>query len=345
MQSAEPLRAAAPSDSRTTPTLLALVLTVALGGVVIWQLRQDWAKDVEWPWALLVVVMILGAFALRRLDPWLPGDPVLARAVVFPARWRRVAGAICVGVALALIAVLVIQLWPDYHQWNGTPQLWLAALVLMVIGAWLIGAVGEASPRAASALTIWRDTPRNRRLEILAFVPILGLAIFLRTYRIESIPPGIYVDETNGGLDALRILEGNGVSPFATGWYETPNGYLYYMAAVFKVLGANWIALKVVSLLPAILTIPAIYLLGRLLFCPITGLASMLLLAVSRWHLSMSRWGWNETAPPFFQVMSIFFLVRGLRDRRALDYALGGLLMGLSVYTYLSSRLAAATIA
>jgi len=67
-------------------------------------------------------------------------------------------------------------------------------------------------------------------------------------------------------------------------------------------------------------------------------------MATSRWHLSMSRWGWNETAPPLFQVLAIFFLIRGLRDRRALDYAISGLISGLMTYTYLSSRLALFTI-
>ncbi|MEP7291746.1 MAG: PA14 domain-containing protein, partial [Chloroflexota bacterium] len=142
----------------------------------------------------------------------------------------------------------------------------------------------------------------------------------------------------------LQMLEGNEASPFATGWYEEPNGFLYYMAAIFKVFGANWISLKLVSLIPSILTIAAIYLLGRLLFGPTAGLFAMLLLAVSRWHMSMSRWGWAITPPPFFQIMAFFFLIRGLRDRRALDYALGGILLSLSVYTYLSSRLAAATL-
>ena len=173
---------------------------------------------------------------------------------------------------------------------------------------------------------------------------ILGLTIFLRTYKLNEIPAGIYVDETNGGLEALYILEGRSVSPFGTGWYGTPNGYIYFMAGMFRLFGANWISLKLVSLIPAILTIPAVYLLGRLLFGPLVGLSAMLLMAVSRWHLSMSRWGWNETAPPLFQVLAFYFLIRGLRDRRVLDFALSGLLTGLMTYTYLSSRLAVVTL-
>lgn len=340
-----PQRVVAPTDTYTARHLLTLGIALAFGGVIVWQLRQPWAKDTLRPWLLLLVAMFAAASALRRLDLWLPGEAVLPRLAAFPARRRRVWGAVCIAAALALTGVVVLRLWPDYRKWQGTPAFWLAALALVLIGAWLVGAVGRGSPRAATALTIWSDTRRNRWLEAIAFVLISALAMFLRTYRLDSIPPGIYVDETNGALDSLYLLEGRPDSPFGTGWYETPGGYLYYMAAVFRLLGANWISLKIVSLIPAILTVPAVYLLGRLMFGQTAGLSAMLLMAVSRWHLSMSRWGWNETAPPLFQVLSFFFLIRGLRDRRALDYAFSGLLMALATYTYLSSRLAAATLA
>ncbi len=341
----KPIKVDAPPDARVLRHLLMLGFACGFGGVIVWQLRQAWAKKELWPWALLVLTMFIGARALRGLEAWLPGAPILPRLAAFPAQRRRAAGAICIGAAFALTGLVVARLWPDYHKWQGTLPFWLAALALALTGAWLMGAVGQRSLRAATALRIWPGTHRNRWLEAVAFILILVLAIFLRTYHLDSIPPGIYVDETNASLDALHILEGRPDSPFGTGWYGTPSGYLYYMAVIFKALGANWTSLKVVSLIPAILTVPAAYLLGRLLFGPSAGLITMLLMAVSRWHLTMSRWGWNETAPPLFQVLSFFFLIRALRDRRALDYALSGLLMGLSVYTYLSSRLAVATLA
>ncbi|HTP00988.1 MAG TPA: PA14 domain-containing protein [Anaerolineales bacterium] len=324
--------------------LLNLAAAVGVGAVAVWLLRQPWAKTVFWPWLVLLFAMFMGAGALRGLELWLPGETLLPRLAAYAGARRRSIGIACFVAAVLAVAWVVLRLWPDYQQWHGTPAVWIAALVLLLLGAWLIGAVGRGSPRAATAISLWKDSRRNRWLELAVFTAIFILAVFLRTYRLDSMPPGIYVDETNGALDALYINEGRDASPFATGWYETPNGYLYYMAGMFRLFGANWYSLKFVSLIPAILTIPAIYLLARLLFGPLAGLSAMLLMAVSRWHLSMSRWGWNETAPPLFQILSFYFLIRGLRDRRALDYALSGMLAGLSVYTYLSSRLAIATL-
>lgn len=340
----QPVRDAAPADTQTRQHILTLALALLLGGIVVWQLRQAWAKDVLWPWFILLIAMFMAAQALRGLELWLPGEPILPRLASFPRPQLLIIASNLVTAAILLTGLIVWRLWPDYHQWHGTPLLWLAALILLLAGAWLLGAVGRGSPRAATALTIWSNSARNRWLEIGAFLLIFALAIFLRTYRLNSIPPGIYVDETNGALDALYILEGRDVSPFGTGWYGTPNGFLYYMAGIFKLFGASWLSLKLVSLIAAILTVPAVYLLGRLMFGPLAGLSAMLLMAVSRWHLSLSRWGWNETAPPLFQILATFFLIRGLRDRRALDYALSGVLAGLSIYTYLSARLALATL-
>src|SRR6266540_2153407 len=248
----QPLRVAAPEDANIRRNLLTLALSLVFGGIVVWQLRQAWAKDVIWPWVFLLAAMFMAAQALRGLELWLPGEPILPRLASFPTAQRLLIGSNCITASFLLTGWIVWRLWPDYHQWHGIPILWLVALTLLLVGTGLIGAVGRGSPRAATALTIWSDSPRNRWLEVIAFLLIFALAIFLRTYRFNSIPPGIYVDETNGALDALYILEGRDVSPFGTGWYGTPNAFLYFMAGIFKLFGATWLSLKLVSLIAAI---------------------------------------------------------------------------------------------
>ncbi len=338
-------RVAAATDTHTAWNLAKLLFSLLLGALMVWVLRQESAKSQPLLWIPFVLAMFGAASALRQMDLWLPGQPILPRLAQVPPRSRDIFGAICIAVAQGLSWLIVQRLLPDYQKlWHGLPALWFGSILLVLFGASILGTVGRGSPRAATASTLWSDSPHNRRLEIMAFILIFALAIFLRTYRIDSLPSGIYVDETNGAIDSLYILEGRSASPFANGWYGTPNGYLYYMAGIFKVLGANWIALKIASLIPAILTVAAIYFLGRLIFGPSAGLMAMLFMAVSRWHLSMSRWGWNETAPPLFQILATFFLIRGLRDRRASDYALSGILLSLSLYTYLSARLVVATL-
>ena len=145
------------------------------------------------------------------------------------------------------------------------------------------------------------------------------------------------MDETNGALDAVKILEGHLPSPFATGWYQVPNAYFYALAGLFKIAGVNFLALKLASIIPAVLTVLALFFLARELWGSLPALCAMLLMAVSCWHLTMSRWGWVEVTAPLLQILAVWFLLRALRLRRTLDYALSGFLTGLAMYTYLSA--------
>ena len=197
-----------------------------------------------------------------------------------------------------------------------------------------LGLVTLAAPRFP------RVTLRvSGRGKIVAVAFVLLLAVLLRIYRLRDLPPGVFIDETNAALDALRILDGERVSPFATGWFETPALYAYYMAGLFRLLGVNFFALRLVSILPGLLTVVAIYPLARRAFGSLSALLSLFLLATARWHIHMSRWGWNELMPPLFQILVAYLLLRGLEREQARDFALAGLALGLSQYTYLAARL------
>ena len=146
-------------------------------------------------------------------------------------------------------------------------------------------------------------------------------------------------------MDALRIFEGRPDSLFGTGWFETPNGFVYLQTLFFRLLGTTFFAIKLQSLLPGILTVLALFFLTRTLFGPRPALFATAFLAFNRWHFNLSRWGWNEVYPPLMQLLSLFFIERGIRRRSYGDWALAGFLLGLGMYTYLSIRLVAVVIA
>ncbi|NOZ51164.1 MAG: hypothetical protein GXP37_14140 [Chloroflexi bacterium] len=173
---------------------------------------------------------------------------------------------------------------------------------------------------------------------------IMAAAIWLRLAHIQQMPPGVFIDETNAALDGLRILEGRPDSLFGTGWFETPNGFVYLQTLFFRLLGTTFVAIKLQSLLPGILTVLALYFLARELFGVRTALFSTAFLAFNRWHFNMSRWGWNELYPPLIMVLSLLFILRGVRRRHWGDWLLAGLLLGLGMYTYLAIRLVVVVI-
>jgi 4-amino-4-deoxy-L-arabinose transferase-like glycosyltransferase len=332
--------------------LLAFAVAAGLAGSLLLRQTKTLEPPALFAWGLLVAAGLAGGWALARGESWL-ADP-LPRPEPAAVRSKRVrlVALLLLSSALLVTALVVPKLWANiYTGWHGTVLPWVAAMAAVLAAGFCLGreqgeglAENELSPRPSrDSGPSWSLGPIPRGLEITLFLCIALLAAFVRLHRIDQIPPGIYVDETNGALDSLYILEGRGDSPFGVGWYGTPNLFAYYMAGLFRLFGANWESLKAVSLIPAWLTVLAIYPLGRLMFGPVAGLAAMAFLATSRWHMTMSRWGWNEVAPPLFQLLGAYFLLRGLRDRRRSDFAIGGLISGLMMYTYLSSRLALAT--
>ncbi|MEI2689010.1 MAG: glycosyltransferase family 39 protein [Anaerolineae bacterium] len=326
----------------TSPLPAAVILIIAfflaIQGVQL--LYPPGYDAVGWLW--LVAAAGLAAFAFFR-QQHSEGEPLLpARPVAFVSLRRLTLGfsLLLAGLALAVLTVVNLALH-DNHQ--PMRWLWMASLALLVAGSALVGALGPAA-----GATPARPSQRDRRkllLELLGVAALVALAAFLRIYRLQQMPPGIFVDETNAALDALRILEGRPDSPFATGWFETPTMYAFYLVGLFKLLGVSFVALKAASLLPAILTVAALYPLARLMFGIPPAFVATFLLAVSRWHITMSRWGWNEVAPLLFMILALYFLLRATRDRRASDFALGGLFLGLGHYTYLASRLVVLAVA
>ncbi len=322
-----------------------LGLAITAWGVLLVRGPGVMERPHDWMWWLLALGAGMAGWGLWRMERWLPeASPVVIPADPATDR-RRQWGLLCLLAGVGIAGWVVLRLWPDIQEWQATPLPWAVALWLMAVGGWLLGTAGQPSRDFGPELLRIDPQYFPRWLELLLFLLIFLLAVGVRIYRLDEIPPALYVDETNASLDALYILEGRPDSPFATGWYETPNGYIYYMAALYKLFGANYWTLKTASLIPALLTIPAVFILGRYLFGSLAGLAAMYLLAISRWHMTLSRWGWNELMPPLFQTVATFLLIRGLRERRGLDYTAGGLISGLMIYSYLSSRLALLTLA
>lgn len=311
-----------------------LLLLLCSGYGLLLALRLPWTPHwLGWLlWPGLIFVGLAGGYLLHTATADPRPEPARFDAPRIDAPRAGWPGRLLLAAALLLLLLSLWLLWQDPTGWQRPLWLWLGAVGCLLAGSFLL-----SPTRPASA-----PTPGLRERPLL--LGIVLLAFFLRLFRIQQIPPALFIDETNVALDALRLLEGAPLSPFATGWYETPNGYAYFMAAVFGLLGANFLALKFISLLPAVLTIPAVYALARRLFGVPTALAGAFLLAVNRWHLTMSRWGWNEVAPPLFLALAGFLLLRGVERRRPVDFAGAGVLAGLMLYTYLSSRLALATL-
>lgn len=176
----------------------------------------------------------------------------------------------------------------------------------------------------------WRN-----RLVILGLL-VLGTA--LRLVAFGQIPPGLYHDEAQHGIDALRVLSG-GLAIF----FEANNGreplFIYWVSAAVAVLGRTPWAIRLPAAFAGVLTLAATYDLGRVLISRRFGRWSLAVLTVTLWHVHLSRVGYRAVLLPLFTALFLAQAVRGLQTRRLGHWAAAGLWYGLSWYTYSAVRI------
>ena len=173
---------------------------------------------------------------------------------------------------------------------------------------------------------------------------ILVLASFLRIYQISLNPPALNWDEVSHGYNAYSILKtgqdewGNKLPLIfrAYGDYKLPF-YIYTTSLSISVFGLNEFAVRFPSALAGILAVFFTYLLVR----KITknewlGLLSSLLLAISPWHIFLSRPAFEANLASFLIIGGFYFFLVGLNKKWFLPLSL--LLFGLSLHTYNSAR-------
>ncbi|MHB0856673.1 MAG: glycosyltransferase family 39 protein [Anaerolineae bacterium] len=168
---------------------------------------------------------------------------------------------------------------------------------------------------------------------------LLLLALGLRLYALEGAPPGLQHDEAFNAHDAQQVLLGNH-SLYFPGNYGREALFIYLMAGSIRVLGLNVLAIRLPGVFCGVAGLLLLYLLLRNLFGRRTALLALAAGALSFWHLFDSRLGLRAISLPMLLTLSLYLLWIGFSRRRPLLWTLSGAALGLTLYTYLSARLA-----
>jgi hypothetical protein len=192
-----------------------------------------------------------------------------------------------------------------------------------------------------------------RRSILIVYVLILLGAAILRLWGIPEIPPGPHYDEAANGILATEIAKGVKTPIFISSYTGKEVLFFYSVGAVMRLLGTGVLALRLTAAFLGLLTVAATGWLVHELFvdddprgAPWLALFATVLLATSFWHVVLSRIGFRAVTQPLLQTFTIAALWRGLRlgqrgERTANAYSwllLGGVLFGLTGYTYLAAR-------
>jgi len=167
-----------------------------------------------------------------------------------------------------------------------------------------------------------------------ALAAVLLVAAALRFAALSHLPPAHYRDVAITALDALRALAGH-----PRLHYVRDEGlYSNIMALVFWLAGPSDAAVRFQGALFGTLTCLAVYRLGRVLGSRRAGLYGAGFLAVSLWHVILSRSGFRAILLPLLLTAGVAFLVEGLERVSTARLAAAGVLIGLCVHAYPASR-------
>ncbi|MCK5845178.1 MAG: glycosyltransferase family 39 protein, partial [Victivallales bacterium] len=175
----------------------------------------------------------------------------------------------------------------------------------------------------------------------LCFIAILFLTLALRTVNLSTNPNGLQIDEASIAYNAYLVGQtgkdekGNSFPLYPqSSWNPKHPVYFYPAVLSVRLLGLNRIGARATAVFFGMLAVVAVYFLALELFGAVhVALLSAFLLAVSPWHVHFSRFGVEVSSFPATFILSLLFLLRGLK-RHPANLILGAVFAGATFYSY-----------
>lgn len=182
-------------------------------------------------------------------------------------------------------------------------------------------------------------------------IGILIVAAVLRTHDLSRVPPSPSLDEVTIGYNAYSILQTGkdeyGVSfPMLLRAYDDfrPALYVYLTIPFIRVMGLTVAAVRLPAVILSLVTIWAAYKIGKMIgkkysAFGFSGEIAAVLLAVSPWHIYMSRLGHEANAGLAFITLGMYFFLQAVLFERKRSWVLSAVMFGLSLHGYQSEKI------
>jgi hypothetical protein len=176
---------------------------------------------------------------------------------------------------------------------------------------------------------------------------ILLVGAWFRFTGLGTYPPDMTSDHVEKALDAQKVYEGDREIFFPNNGGR--EGFQMYYLAVLKSITGMPVGLEFLQIgsgLEGMLMILLAFWMGRAIIGDedrklgnLTGLIMAALVAVSFWHVLLSRLGLRIVTTTLITTVVFVFLVRALRYNRRGDYLIAGLALGAGMYMYQAVRM------
>jgi hypothetical protein len=251
--------------------------------------------------------------------------------------WMRMALA---GLAAAFSVLTILLNFNNQFTLPGVIA-WAAS-----IGVW----VAALAPDSWTLEGMWaaiRKIRIHRNWTLWALLLIMLLGAYFRVNQLNVVPPEMTSDHVEKLLDAQVIVDGTTRVFFPNNGGREPMQFytLAFLSEVFS-FPLTFLTLKVLTVIEGLISIPLLWWMGREVIGSedrklgnLVGLMLAGLVAVSYWHVALSRLGLRIILTVIFTALLVIFLSRALRYNRRGDFIKAGLVLGFGLYAYQAVRM------
>lgn len=182
----------------------------------------------------------------------------------------------------------------------------------------------------------------NKKLLVFAFV--ISLAFGLRIYKVTQIPPSLNWDEISIAYNAYSILK-TGKDEWGQffpvhfksyGEYKLPMQVYISIPAIW-LFGLNEFGVRITPVIYGTLTVLVIFFLTKELFQSYkASVFASFLLAISPWHIQLTRASFESSLATFWISLGVWFLIKGFKSQKWFIFSM--IPFALSIFTYNSAR-------
>ncbi len=211
---------------------------------------------------------------------------------------------------------------------------------------WLFCGGGAGCLLLSRFLSSREETAERPSSAVVIMSLILIVAFLLRFYRLDILPPAFLDYEGTTGLSGIEVLEGRReyysllwsfigrpiMNTYSSPFFAFPLGW------AFRIFGVSVITLRSLAALIGTATVPALYLLVRQRAGRREALIAAFFLAISIWHITVSRVGLSLVLTPLYAILLGWALLRAFETRRLIYYLIAGALLGIYWLVYMISK-------
>lgn len=193
----------------------------------------------------------------------------------------------------------------------------------------------------------------NNKSIFIFLTALTFLGFLVRTVGLSDYPNGFTRDEAYLGYNAYSILKtghdinGNFLPLFIESFLYTPAGYSYFSIPFISIFGLNIFSVRILSALFGSFTIPLIYLFVKKLFqisskeyksvsINFIAFLTSFLLAITPWHINLSRTASVSTVVTFFIILGCVYLFQWIQVKKKIFYIFSIVSLLLSLFFYIA---------